>query len=140
MRTYRFLRGMGGSDPLRSSTRLLLLRSSVSSAVSGFRCSGDSLLILLLALKTQTPAAQLITSKHGWEGRGVGGERGLDILITRVNELTFPPHTHAPGWSLSRKGGKERIKKTSNWVLKVNTLHPTSQNTIQLLLAETYPI
>lgn len=85
LRTYRFLRGIGGSDPLRSSIRLLLLRSSVSRAVRGFRCSGDILLILLLALKTQTPAAQLITSKHGWEGVGGGDwvgvvERGVWIF------------------------------------------------------------
>lgn len=57
--THRFLRGKAGKELTLISTRLLLLRSSVSRATKGTSCSAETLLILLFALKTQTTIAPI---------------------------------------------------------------------------------
>lgn len=56
--THRFLRGRAGKELALISTMLLLLRSSVSMAMKAPSCSAKILVILLFALKTQTPSLQ----------------------------------------------------------------------------------
>lgn len=83
--THRFLRGRAGKELALISTRLLLLRSSISRATKGTSCSAETLLILLFALKTQTTVASINEKKYGVFGQAAPKQFRLS-----------PVHKHPP--------------------------------------------